>query len=104
VTDRHPLQVIACWPADRREIALLNRGRDPAEQFAPTVEHSLSHCDGCPRQIWIANQQHQLVGSPLMRVRKLCVYCAGDVQAALKMTMREVDLNRSGNPARRRTT
>jgi hypothetical protein len=101
VTDDYHCRVLLCWPADRKEIARLNAMT--RESFTPTVDHSLSTCDGCPRGIWIGPQQLQLSRSPLIRVKKLCMFCAVAVQNVLKLRPEEVDLNPEMNFSRPRT-
>lgn len=103
MADRFSGQVIACWPADRQQIAALNRRLAPTEQFSPTVEHSLSVCDRCSRQVWIGRQQNELASSVFLQARKLCLFCAGEVQQTLNLNVVEVDLQRGSDPARRRT-
>ena len=69
----------------------------------PTIEHSLSVCDACNCTIWIGPQQLQMVNSPFIQVRKLCLYCVSDVQRVLQLQPREVDINIELRNARRRT-
>lgn len=96
-------QVMVCWPSDRDAIALYNADLPAEHQFVPSVEHSLSTCDGCDHGVWIAPQQRQLVQSPFIRARKLCLRCAGEVRRVLRLDPREVDINPELRQARRRT-
>jgi hypothetical protein len=91
--ERFNAQVILCWPSNRAAIAQLNSRVGPDQQFSPTIEHSLSECDGCMRGIWIAAEQQQMVDSPFIGARKLCVYCARDLADALNLLPQQVDLN-----------
>ncbi len=86
-------QVILCWPADRAAIDDLNARVRPSEKFEPTVEHTVSDCDGCKRTIWIAPQQLDLWKSPFVAARKVCLYCAADIKRGLNLLVRQVDLN-----------
>lgn len=103
MADGFSSQVMLCWPSDRKLIDQLNTGVAPDEQFRPTVEHSLTTCDPCHRSVWIGPQQLQLVNSPFVRARKLCLYCAGRAQKILALTPRQVDINPDLSRARRRT-
>jgi len=103
MADRFTGQVMLCWPTDRKLIAQLNRKVGPGRQFVPTVEHTLSTCDACNRGIWIGPQQLQLVNSPFIRARKLCMFCTSEVQRVLDMRLCEVDVNLDLRHARRRT-
>lgn len=101
--DRFNAQVILCWPSDRAAIAELNTRIGPDQRFSPTIEHSLSECDGCQRSIWIAPEQQAMVESPFMAVRKMCLYCARDLADALHLIPQQVDLNPGLAHAVRRT-
>lgn len=98
-----PSQVLLCWPADRKAMAELNKQLPLAQKFAPTTEHTLTICDSCGRQIWIAPQQLQLAKSPFIRAKKLCMFCVNEVTQALDLTPQQVDLNPELRFARRRT-
>ncbi len=99
-------QVILGWPSNRHDIERLNARLRPGQHFRPSVEHSLSTCDNkdCNRGIWIGPAQKQLVGNPLMAVRKLCLYCAAEVQHVLGLDPQQVELNPAIREARPRTT
>ncbi len=99
-------QVILGWPSNRSDIDRLNEGLEPQQHFRPSVEHMLSTCDNgsCQRGIWIGPAQKQLVGNPLMRVRKLCIFCAAEVKHVLNLIPEQVELNPAIHNARPRTT
>lgn len=104
MADGFQCQVMLCWPTDRQAINLLNSQRQPGQApFYPSIEHSLSTCDSCSQDVWIGPQQLQLVASPFIRVKKLCLFCAGQVKRALNLDPHEVDLNPDLLHARRRT-
>lgn len=103
MADGFTSQVMLCWPSDRNAIALLNAKLPAKQHFVPSVEHSLSTCDGCEQGVWIGPEQLQLVDSPFVRARKLCLHCAGKVREVLKLAVREVDINPGLADARRRT-
>lgn len=96
-------RVMLCWPSDRTDIRRL-AAIGQTEAFKPTVEHSLSTCDSCDRSIWIAPQQLQLVRSPLLKAKKLCMFCVSTVQRTLNLNPHEVDIGLNMRGARRRTT
>lgn len=96
-------QVLMCWPTDKETIKTLNNKLRPEQQFTPSIEHSLSTCDGCTRDVWIGPQQLQLAVSVFVQARKLCIMCAEAVQRTLRLTPREVDLNPALRFAPRRT-
>lgn len=73
-------------------------------QFQPTTDHSLSTCDSCPRNIWIAQQQLDMVNSPLIRTKKLCLFCLDAATSVLKPQIREGDLFPEIRLSRQRTT
>lgn len=102
MTERFHAQVILCWPSDRDAVAELNARIGPDQKFSPTVEHSLSTCDGCRRGIWIAQQQQDLIDSPFITAHKLCMHCAGDLAGALNLSPHKVDLNPDLHHAHRR--
>ncbi len=96
-------QVMLCWPADRTIIDQLNSRLGPEQRFSPTIEHSLTACDACERDVWIGPQQRQLAASPFIRATQLCLYCAGQVQRILRLETVEVDINLDLRTAPRRT-
>lgn len=96
-------RVILCWPSNRDEIARLNQLAEAGQEFVPTIEHSLSRCDGCGRGIWIARQQLQLANSPFVRSRKLCMFCVDRVTKTLNVDVHETDIAPDVAHARRRT-
>lgn len=102
--DHFPSQILLCWPSDRASIQRLNNLVGPSQSFSPTVEHSLSTCEGCGRSVWIAEQQRQLAASPLIVTRILCMFCAGEVQKTLDLNAQEVDIGPTVRSARRRIT
>lgn len=84
--------VVVCWPSSREEIDRLAAAGKVAP-FVPTVEHSLSTCDGCGQSVWIGQPQLELVKfSVLRKTRKLCMVCAAEVQRTLKLKPVEIDI------------
>lgn len=96
-------QVILGWPANRADVDRINQDVPPSQRFTPTVEHSLSTCDHCTRSIWIGPTQRQLVDSVFVAARKLCMFCASDVQRVLGLNPQQVDLNLDVRQAPHRT-
>lgn len=104
MTESFSAQVMLCWPTDREEIKKLNARLDREEmKFAPSIDHSLSSCDGCPRRIWIGAQQLELVNSAFVKARKLCLFCAGAAAKVLNLNPRTVDVTLGQPPPRSRT-
>lgn len=95
-------RIILCWPSARSEIAQLNELVEAGYEFVPTIEHSLSRCDGCGRGIWIARQQLQLANSPFVLSRKLCMFCVDGVCSTLNVDPHETDIAPDVAHARKR--
>lgn len=92
MTQVYPSRVVLCPPADRGRLDAANVLA--CTPFTPTVEHSLSTCDSCGGKIWIAQQQLDLVNSPLIKTCKLCMFCLSEVNKVLSsLRVEAIDVN-----------